>query len=233
MGTITGQTLADNAAGLIHDTSRIRWTDTDWLQWLNDAQRAAVLLKPEAHVVNDAVLLTPSVTRQTLPAGGVQFVSLLRNLGVDGATPGSVIRVAARDSLDAVAPDWHTEAATGKVNNFVFDPRDPLHFYIYPKAPDTAWYVELVYSSIPGEMSALSETIDLEDVYANVLVSYMLYRAYLRDAEYAQNAELAMMALASFQTELTGKSQADLTRNPNLTTAPPSPSPVAAAGKPA
>jgi hypothetical protein len=232
MGTITGTTLANNAAGLMHDADKVRWTDADWLQWLNDGQREVLVLKPEANIINQSMLLAPSTTRQTLPTGGVQFLEVTRNMGADGSTPGGAVRVVSREALDAAVPNWHSDAATGLISNYMFDPRDPLHFYVYPQAPASDWYLEVTYSAIPAEMSALTETIGLEDIYANALVSYMLYRAYQRDAEYAQNAQLALMSYQSFVAAITGKTETELTRNPNLSTAEPTLAPQGVAGKP-
>jgi hypothetical protein len=130
MGTLTGTNLADTAAGLIHDPLRVRWTDTDWLTWLNDAQREAVHVKPDIYTTNQSILLTRASTKQALPDTAIQLLEVVRNMGADGATPGSAVTVVSKETMDNTVPTWHADAATGEVDNFVYDPRDPLRFYV-------------------------------------------------------------------------------------------------------
>src|SRR3546814_4840556 len=51
---------------------------------------------------------------------------------------------------------------------------------------------DLVYSSAPTDAEDDdAKTIGIDDIYANALVDYVLYRGYSKDALYAQNASLA------------------------------------------
>lgn len=232
MGTITGQTLADNAAGLIHDVNRVRWTDTDWLQWLNDAQREAAVVKPDVNVVTATQALTAGETLQPLPSDALQLFDVTRNMGTDGATVGRAVRIVSRDALDSVSPTWHTDASTGEVVNYMYDPRAPKQFYVYPKAPATTLYVELVYSAIPTSLTALTEAISLDDIYANALVNYMLYRAYSRDDPYGENSQAATMYYQLFVSGLGAKLSAQMGTNPNRSTTAYSPESPASSAKP-
>lgn len=58
-------------------------------------------------------------------------------------------------------------------------------------------------------------TITIDDIYMTALLNYMLYRAYSKDAEYAQNSQLAAAYYANFQTLLQGKGSAEGASNPN------------------
>lgn len=232
MGTITGQLLADKAAGLIHDTAKVRWTDVDWLSWLNDGQRDAVLVKPDINVANATVALVPNTTKQSLPSDGTLLIDLVRNMGSDGATPGRAIRVVSKDSLDATSPTWHTDPAIGYVTNYVYDPRDPKNYYIYPQVSST-YYVEMRYARLPVELASLSDTISLDDIYANAILNYMLFRAYSRDSVYADHANESQMYYQLFLSALGVVSTNELRNNPNLTTGPHNSEVQAAAAKPA
>lgn len=221
MATITGASLITRAATLIQDATAVRWPRTELLDWLNDGQREVVLLKPEASVTNAATVLTASTTRQTLPSTGIQLIDITRNMGAGGATPGQAIRLVSREVLDAQVNTWHSDANSGGyIKHYTYDPRDPRVFYVYPKAPASAWYVELVYSSSPTDTTdgGSPSAIGVDDTYANALLDYMLYRAYSKDAEYAQNAQLAVAHYSAFQNSLGVKSQNDMSHNPNLVT---------------
>jgi hypothetical protein len=75
--------------------------------------------------------------------------------------------------------------------------------------------VELVYSSSPTDVPSVGSTITLDDVYANAIIDFMLYRAYSKDAEYAANREYAKQHYQSFMTSLGLKAQTDQSVNPN------------------
>lgn len=215
MATIQVNNLVSRAATLIQDATNIRWPTTELIDWLNDGQREIVLLKPQASVKNESVQLTTGSTKQSIPAAGVMLIDVARNMGAAGSTPGDAIRVTSREVLDAQKPTWHSDANTdGKIKHYMFDPRDPKTFYVYPKAPATAWYVELIYSASPTDCSA-GGAIQIDDIYANALLDYVLYRAYSKDAEYAQNAQLAVAHYQAFSNSIGVKTQNELAQNPS------------------
>lgn len=218
----------------MNDTARVRWTDADWLEWLNDGHRDACLIKNDVYVVNSSILLTPSVTRQDLPPDGLMLMSLTRNMGADGLTTGRAIRVAARDALDAQVPGWHSdpEDLINGILNYMYDPRDPYHYYCYPMAPSTAWWAELVYGAIPPDMPTLGDVILLRDVYANALLDYILFRANSRDEVQGQPNPAAQMYFQKFTAAFGLKGREEAQNSPNLTTTPGAPVPAAAAAKP-
>ena len=221
MATITGQSLIQRAQTLIYDTTGVRWSPAELLGYLNDGQREVVLLRPEACVKNVSQQLTANSTKQPLPADGVSLVDVVRNMGANGTTAGRVIRIVSREILDAQYPNWHVDAnAGGDVRHYTYDLRDPKNFYVYPKSPSTAWYVEIVYSASPVDTDGVGAMIGIDDIYANALIDYILYRAYSKDAEYAQNGQLAIAHYTAFSNSLGVKTANDLQRNPNLMAAP-------------
>lgn len=79
----------------------------------------------------------------------------------------------------------------------------------------TAVWVELIYSSSPTDVATVNTTISLDDIYANAMIDFMLYRAYSKDAEYASNANYAQQHYQSFLTSLGLKGKTDDNVNPN------------------
>lgn len=221
MGTITAQEVINKVQIILQDTTGIRWPDsTELLGWLNDGQREVLVLKPNACVVNNSVQLRAG-TKQSIPVDGIQLVDVTRNMGADGETPGRAIRIAMREILDAQNPDWHTMQQAAIIKHYTFTPLDPKHFYVYPPADGTT-QVEMVYSAVPYKITALSQVISLDDIYANVLVDYVLYRAYSKDTDYAADAARAGNHQGAYTGALTGKTQAEVVVNPN-TAAPANP----------
>lgn len=215
MATIQVNHLISRAANIAQDQTNIRWPQTEWLDWLNDAQREVVLLKPQASVKNESVQLTAGSTKQSIPVAGIQLIDVPRNMGSGGSTAGAAVRLTTREVLDAQVPTWHSDANVGGViKHYCFDPRDPKTFYVYPKAPATAWYVEVIYAANPTDCS-LGGTIQIDDIYANALLNLMLYRAYSKDADYAQNGQLAQAYYAAAMTSLGVKGQTEVAQNPN------------------
>lgn len=114
-------------------------------------------------------------------------------------------------------PDWHAQVGSIDVQHFIFDPKLPKEFLVYPPALATS-EVEIVYSSVPTphtltdsqlSSAATAETLKLDDVYANAILDYVLYRGYSKDASYAGNAQRASQAYTAFSNSLGMKSQVD------------------------
>lgn len=215
MATVAASTLISRVSTILQDTDHTRWSEAELLGWLNDAQRELVLLIPSASSVTSSVTLTANSSKHTLPADGNMLIDIVRNMGSGGATPGRAIRLVSRDILDSQRPDWHSEAATGTVQNYVYDPRNPKIFYTYPQAPATPWTVEIIYSAAPTVLTSVSSTVSVDDIYANALVDYVIYRAYSKDAEFALNGQLAVAHYQAFQTSIMAKTQNLIGQNPN------------------
>lgn len=213
MATITAQTQVERARIIIQDDTGVRWPDSELLGWLNDGQREIVVLKPDSSVNNENLQLVEG-TKQEIPAAGISLVDVIRNMGTDGSSPGKSVRLINRKVLDEQLPDWHSATPNAVADHFAFDDRDPKHFYVYPPQPSVnQGYVEIVYSSSPAD-AALGDVISVDDVYANALVDYMLYRAYSKDKDYAGNGGRASAHYQAFLRALGLKEQAERATEP-------------------
>jgi hypothetical protein len=103
------------------------------------------------------------------------------------------------------------------VTNAVFDPRAPKQFYVYPPSNGTG-YVELMYSAIPATVASLAAAITVDDIWANALMDYILYRAYSKP--YVADPARAMAYYTAFAQALGLNSQNIAANSPNLEEAP-------------
>ena len=218
MGTIIASSVIEKAQIILQDITGVRWPSaTELLGWLNDGQREVVVYKPNAHVKNVAHQLSPG-TRQTVPVDCVQLVDIVRNMGTTGTTPGRAIRIATREVLDAQMPNWHAARPDAVVRHFMYSALDPKTFWVYPPQPVSGvGYVDLVYGATPAN-ATFAGVITIDDIYQNVLVDYILYRAFSKDTEVAE-AQRALTYQNAYLSALTGKMKVESGASPN-TTAP-------------
>lgn len=227
MPTVTAQNIIQRVLITLHEdlTSPVRWDKDKLLLALNDAQRQIVKFKPESYAVTASVV-TVAGSKQTIPAAGIQLIDIIRNMGTAGTTPGKVIRRCTRAELDEERPDWHTESPSATAKNFVFDPRNPKVYYLWPSQPSSSMgYVEMTYSASPADVtvsdwSTGSNVITLDDIYLVDIYHWILYVAYSKDATHSSNAA---RAAAYYQAFLQGlglmdQAEANMSLPPTPTT---------------
>jgi hypothetical protein len=138
------------------------------------------------------------------------------------ATGKRVIRIVDREILDSQEPNWHDPTVSGDaahttvVKHYVFDEDDPRKYYVYPGVAGNA-YVEIVFSRSPTDFANTSSAVSyLDDIYANAIIDYVLYRAYMKDAEFAGNAQRANNHFQLFANSVGAGAQINLMASPNM-----------------
>ena len=215
--------VIDRAQRILNDESAVRWSEANLLDWLNEGQKAAVRLAPEAYTVTAFVQLATGV-RQNLTSLAstatlevpLRLIDVTRNVTDATGLPAlRAIRLANRRSLDQYNPDWPTDTAAAVVQHYMFDSRNPREFFVYPAQPASGQgFVEIVYSAEPADLSATSDPIVLDDGYASALVDYIVHRALSTDAEYGANPQRVAQHFNQFMGAVMQKTQADLTVEP-------------------
>ena len=199
---------------ILQDDTNVRWTAAELLGWANDSYREIVLARPDVNTLSGTFTCVEG-TRQVLTAGfssALRLIDVVCNKAVS-STKGAV-RLISRKILDDQRRNWHDLAAKSvDIEYFMFDPRLPKEFQVYPPAT-TAAQLEVLYASVPtghtvSGQAVPDEVIKIDDSYANCMVDYVLYRAYSKDAEYAANSQRAMAHLQAMQASLGVKTQAD------------------------
>ena len=228
---ISAQSIVRRVVETLQDNTSVRWPVNELVRYLNDGQREIVLYRPDAMVTNTTVNLVAG-SKQSLPVNGAKLIEVIRNNTVSSKR---AVRLVNREILDAQAPNWHNITGSTEVLHFMYDPRDPKVFYVYPPAASGA-SLDIVYAALPTDItepadgatfSAVTGNISVPDIYGNVIQDYILYRAYSKDSEYAGNAARAQAHYGAFANALgiemksTVNFQPSTVANPNQRMAAP------------
>lgn len=214
--TVVVSSIIDRVRSQLIDTGTVkRWTDDELIKWVTDGERTVVAIAPGASSVNATVELIPG-TLQFIPSNGHMLLSVTRNTG------GRAVRVIGRELIDGFNPDWHVATASSTVQNYIFDPQQPRQFYVYPPNDGTG-SLDIVYSIMPAERTALTDTLEVIDLYQTALVDYVMYRAHQKDSDFAAGAGIAANYLQTFLAFMQQGEGSQLSNNPNLALTPFSP----------
>jgi hypothetical protein len=203
---ITAQSIVRRVVETLQDNTSVRWPVNELVRYLNDGQREIVLYRPDAMVTNAAVALAAG-SKQSLPANGTKLIEVVRNTGGGRRS----VRLVNREILDSQSPGWHNITGATEILHFMYDPRDPKIFYVYPPAAASGASLDVVYAAMPTDITepadgalytAVTGNISVPDIYGNVIQDYVLYRAYSKDSEYAGNAARAQAHYGAFANAL-------------------------------
>lgn len=172
MGSILASAITGQAAADLGDPSNTYWTQSELLSYLNEAQGAAVLLRPEVNPVNDKIVLAAGSV-QSLPEDGYILLDVIRNSKAvrmaDADNPGDFLAPAIqiglsvtateKKNLDGIDRSWHTPEQgatlnTYKIRNYVYDVRNRKTWYAYPAVPDYTLPGSFDLNNLPTPSSA-------------------------------------------------------------------------------
>ena len=204
---LTAQSLIHRVVDLLQDTTSVRWPVEELVRYLNDGQREIILYRPDA-TIKRVTFTCAAGAKQSLPADGAKLIDILRNMASAGNN--SAVRLVPRQILDAQIPNWYNLAGNINAVHYMYDPRDARVFYVYPPALATT-ELEMTYSAFPADVAEpasgstyanVTGNIDVPDIYGNVLIDYIMFRAYSKDSEYAGNAQRAAAYYQTFANAL-------------------------------
>jgi len=192
------ESVFDKVTNTLQDDG-VRWSPEELLRWFNDGQRQICRFHPEAYTINEATALAAG-SKQTLPETGLMLVKVINNMGTDGATEGDVITHIDQDIMDAQSPSWHSTTQSATIKHYMFDPRDPKTYFVYPPADGTT-QIRIVYSKVPPD-AEIGGTSVIDNIYEPDLVSYILYWAYQKDADFGANHARTQGYLQAFMASM-------------------------------
>lgn len=208
MAIVTSNEILTRVNKLLNDPGYTRWPKEELLNYLNDAQRAIVLRRPDSYTADIDDFSCVEGTKQTLPADALKLIDVTRNAS-GKAIRGPYNRQVLDDNYDT----WYAGKDANEVELYIYDERNPKTFYVYPGVM-SGTLLTLVYSKAPSSISTEDndngEVIALDDIYVNAIIEWILYRSYAKDAEYAADPNKSQMHMAAFRNQLGEKSQADV-----------------------
>ena len=231
--TVTAQSVIHRASDLLQDQTSVRWPVSELVRWLNDAQRAIIKVRPDA-MNTTATMRLSAGTRQSLlsatASAGVapltpapaKLIEITRNLA--SSSTKKAVTQTPRNILDAQTPGWHAITQVVSIVHYMFDPRDPRTFYVYPPATESA-ELEVMYSAYPTDItepsdgsiwSAVAGNLSLPDIYGDDVLNLILYRAYSKDSDYAGDASRAAAYLGMVQASLGSEIAATIAVKPQM-----------------
>jgi hypothetical protein len=159
---------------------------------------------------------------------------VIRNMGVDGATPGKVIRLVDREVKDSQNPNWHSVAGSGVIDAIIYNPKTPRYFYVFPQGttspvtwielPFTAQPLQIDNSGTPGterylNSGSATDKITIDDEYIDDIVNYVVARAHMKGSKYGDPSK-AQLYTSLFTNSLNFKAAALTGNSPRLTELP-------------
>lgn len=215
MATILVSEVLADITNELNDPNYTTWTEAQLIGYINDAMRQLVLVRPDANSIVEAITLVPG-TKQTVPTTRRRLLNLIRNMGVDGATPGAAIWPTDKESLDSFNPDWHQDTAVVAIENFILDEDYPSIYYVAPPVhASTVVQVEAAFSVNPTLVTASGDTMTVDDIYKSSILAWALYRAYMVETESITSTQKARGHRVEFYQSLGLKAQVDTGTSPS------------------
>ncbi|MBX3653198.1 MAG: hypothetical protein KF686_03370 [Ramlibacter sp.] len=201
-----GSVIIGKAQLILQDESASHWAPEDLLGWLNTAQRMLVMARPDAKTTRGEITAVAG-PHQSLPDDGLRLIRVVRN------KDGRAVTLISEEQLTNFDRDWYSAAAKAAAKHYLFDPLEPKRFDVYPPAVAGNKLVG-VWSTLPTDLNADTDDIDVDDIYEMPLVYLVCHLGYLQDAEDTANLALAEKHLGYAMLMLTGKSPSDAATNP-------------------
>ena len=176
---------------VLQDTTSVRWPDSELIEWINDAQHEIALIKPDATAVNESIPLVGG-TKQSVPSNALRLLRVGRNMQDAGVgSGGRAIRLVDREILDAQDLNWHDPLTTGMsafdtvVKHYMYDEQDLCTFTFTPASTGRSAcpHDRNRVPAEPKKVDSLNDVLSVPDLYINVALNYVLYMAYMKDAE--------------------------------------------------
>lgn len=194
----TAAQVMTRASTILQDAGAIRWTPVELCDWLNEALRAIVTIKPNAKAGNVFLTMSPG-TRQELPESYTILSRVIRNIRTGPGIgplgmPGRAIRqLARREMLDAMIPDWHNPDVLPYSDTVSYVWQDLMATREYWVAPGNTGNgrIEATVGMIPQEVAipanpldiaSYDAPVDLHDLYQPIVLDFILFRAFAKDS---------------------------------------------------
>lgn len=196
------QELAARITTVLRDTGYDSWTLPSIHDAILEAEKTIVIFRPDASAVDREFACVEGIRQSLAALTGPAAYRLLKvkyNLSSEGF-PGRSIYLVSEGDLDAMHPDWRSDPVGTAIREFMFDQREPLLFYIYPRVA-AGTKCQISYSAVPAAYGVVDENTvtNISDLYAPMIIEFALYRLFGHDTEGSANYARSQQRLANFQ----------------------------------
>lgn len=205
---ITAGTITARASTTLLDPSRVGWSTAELLDYLNAAQRAVCLLRPDAYTIVGPVGLVAGVVQSLPVADGNVLLRVLYN-----TDSGVSVRHAGIDGMTA-ASNWAAATPSPIVKEWAADSRDRTRFFVSPPNDGTGSLM-CFYAAVPPALTSETQTIALPDVYDTALWAYVCSLAWAK-ASRRQDMAKSQSMMQMFVATVTGSQVAAQSVFPDL-----------------
>lgn len=214
MAFTAGQIISQ-VSRLLHDDANTRWPESEKLSFLNLAQLQVVMASPQANAKYKTITLAAGA-RQSLSAPDLRLLTITRNMGTNGLTPGRYVSVTDRATLDASLASWTAAQAVTEIESYVVDTRVDGQFFVYPPPSTSDLQVECVVAERPTDCATVNSTVALADTYYSPLVHWMMYLCLSFQMDSPSSAQAALSHYQLFFNELGADLKAGDLVSPNF-----------------
>ena len=202
---VTINDINGRVRNLVKDNDKVRWSDSELIDWVNDAQ-AEIARQVTSAYPKRAIKQLVAGTRQSLSdlgiTDGYAILDVVSNVTQSGDY-GKAITQVDRAILDAQYPMWASVKGS-EVSNWSRNPASSTEFYIYPSLRDAGGKVEVIYAAVPPKLNLIADEIALYDIYAVAIGYYVAFRVYSKDFESSANQTIAAGYLNLFNQFVKG-----------------------------
>ncbi|WP_238368283.1 DUF6682 family protein [Mesobacterium pallidum] len=197
------------AQAILNDSNSVRWTLPELLKWVNNAQLEIVQTYPTAFASVEDIDLVAGVDQDL----GASYYALMEIRGNADGT-GRVTKLE-RHILDSQIGAWRDPAVlprTAGVVHYVHDPKISRKSFMVCPGNDGTGSVTALVAVAPTIIAAPANplsidsydalTIAIGDEYHPVILDYVLYRAFQKDANMPNSSQRAAQHLGQFQRAL-------------------------------
>ncbi|SMB81404.1 hypothetical protein SAMN05660772_01837 [Pasteurella testudinis DSM 23072] len=195
MAKIKVTELINRAKITAQDVDFVQWPESEWLTWYNECLLALASARSDAGAETRTVTLVAG-SRQTIPSDSNKLIEVVRN-----DSTGRAIRLLDRKVLDEQNPLWHKETGP-EPKYYTYDPNIPTTYYVFPGVTTTTHKIDVVIAKSPTPADSVESEVPVEDWFAPAIVDYILYRAYLKNAEYTNDLTRSEYFRRSFYERL-------------------------------
>lgn len=219
--------ILKRARTIIQDETNARWSLLELCDWLNDGLLVTATHKPSAFSRTAQLSMSRGVL-QVLPSMYSRLLSVTRNVrtGASGRDPRRSITIVAQALLDAHNPAWHDEYSVryqSQVKHVIVDEANPRQFHVYPgndgtgviEAVVSAIPMAVAYTGAPDKLESYRVSYGLDETYGPALLMYVLYAAYMKDAQHVGNANRAVACFQQYTNLLGIELAATAATSPN------------------